>query len=177
MGMKILNFPEFRQTSDYDCGANALQAILAYYGIDVEENKIIKTAGTNKRIGTTIKGITKTLKKYKLKFHSGELDIEKIKKQLDRNHPVILILQAWKNKKKVGWEKDWRDGHYVIAIGYDKNKIYFEDPASIFRTYLSYNELDKRWHNKQKNQKYIHYALSVYGKKPKFSLKKEVHMD
>lgn len=175
--MKILEFPEFKQISDYDCGAKALEAVLTYYGFDTNEEKIIKLAGTNKRSGTTINGMTKTLEKFKLKFHEGEFELGKIKRQIDGGHPVILILQAWTEKKKIDWEKDWGDGHYVVAIGYDKNKLYFEDPYSPIRTYLSYDELNKRWHNQQKNKKFRHYAISVYGKKPKFSADKKVHMD
>ena len=175
--MKLLDFPNLRQTSDYDCGAKALQSILAYYGICIDEEKIMKIAGTNKRSGTTIPGIIKTLKKFNLKFYSGESEIKKIKKQIDKKHPVILILQAWAKKPKADWENGWKNGHYVVAIGYDKNKIYFEDPASIFRTYLSYDELEKRWHNQQKNKKYNHYAIFVYNKKPDFSSRKKIHMN
>jgi len=40
--MKILDFPELRQTFNYDCGAKALQSVLAYYGIDIREEEIIK---------------------------------------------------------------------------------------------------------------------------------------
>jgi len=93
-------------------------------------------------------------------------------------YPLIYLISylVYKNQKKIDWEKDWKDGHYVVAIGYDKNKLYFEDPSSPLRTYLSYDELNKRWHNQQKKEKYFHYAISVYGKKPKFSLNKKVHM-
>jgi len=52
--MKILEFPELRQTYEYDCGANALQGILAYYGMEIREELIIKSAKTNKIYGTSI---------------------------------------------------------------------------------------------------------------------------
>ena len=88
--MKILEFPGLKQTFSYDCGATAIEAILDYYGFDVEEEKIIKLAGTNKKDGTSIKGVIKTLENFKLKFHAGELEIEKIKKQIDEGHPEDL---------------------------------------------------------------------------------------
>ena len=173
--MKILMFPELRQTYNYDCGANAIQSILGYYGIDTRESKIMKIAGTTKA-GTTIKGIIKTLKKFGLKTKAGEMTISQIKKYIDKKIPVILVLQAWFKKKKPDWEKDWKDGHYVVAIGYDKNKFYFEDPSSELRTYLTYDELDKRWHEKVNKKIYIHFGISAYGKKPSYSLKKNIHM-
>ena len=174
--MKILTFPELRQTYEYDCGASAVEAILDYYGIDMREEKIMKTAGTTKN-GTSIKGIIKALKKYRLKVKSGEMTISQIKRYIDNKIPVILMLQAWTKKKKPDWEKDWIDGHYVIVIGYDGHKFYFEDPASASRTYLTYNELDKRWHDIDTDRKkYIHYSIATYGKKPRYSLKKRIHM-
>jgi predicted double-glycine peptidase len=32
---ELKGFPELRQASGYDCGASALQSVLAYYGIAV----------------------------------------------------------------------------------------------------------------------------------------------
>lgn len=175
--MKILVFPELRQTYNYDCGAKAAHAILAYYGIDVRESEIIKISHTT-RAGTPLRGIIKTMKKHGLKCQAGAMTIDKIKKYIDKKIPVLLVLQAWTDKKRINWEKDWIDGHYVVAIGYDRSKIYFEDPSSIMRTYLTNRELIKRWHDVDTDgKKYINYGLAVYGKKNKFSLKKSIHMD
>lgn len=172
----MLEFPEDRQTYSYDCGAKVTQAVLAYYGIDVREDKIMKLVGTT-RAGTAIKGIVKTFHKFGLKCKVSKLNINHIKKSIDKKIPVILVLQAWTEKKKVNWEKDWIDGHYVVAIGYDDKKIYFEDPSSVLRTYLTYEELKKRWHERDKGgKKYINYGIIAYGKNKKFSFNKKVHM-
>lgn len=174
--MKILDFPEVRQAYDYDCGAAAIESILEYYGFNVPESKIIKQAGTTKS-GTHPKRVATTFKRYKLKHKSGVFTIDKLKKYLDKKIPVILLIQAWTDKKKINWEKDWTDGHYVIAIGYDSKRIYFSDPYSIIKDYLSYNELEKRWHDKiSKKVNYINYGIAVYGKKPNFNLKKAIKM-
>lgn len=175
--MKILRFPELRQAYDYDCGANALESVLSYYGFDVSEDRIIKKAKTTKD-GTSIKGILKTIKKFRLKSKSGEMTINQIKEYIDKKIPVILLLQAWTEKKKVNWEKDWHDGHYVVAIGYDKSKFYFTDPSSVLRTYLTFKEFGERWHDiGTDGKKYIHFGIAVYGKKPKFNFKQKIHMD
>jgi len=47
--MKMLDFPNARQTFEYDCGAKAMHAVLAYYGVNANENEILKIAKTNKR--------------------------------------------------------------------------------------------------------------------------------
>ena len=175
--MKLLTFPELRQTYEYDCGAKATEAVLEYYGFDVSESEIMKIANTT-RSGTPIKGIIKTIKKFGLKHKAGTMTLSQIKKYINKKIPVILVLQAWTEQKEVNWEKDWRDGHYVIVIGYDKHKLYFADPSSILRTYLTYKELDKRWHDKnQQNKRYVHYGIAVFGHKPRFNPKEKIHMD
>lgn len=175
--MKTITLPQLRQVYNYDCGANALQAILVYYGIEIREDRIIKSAGTVKN-GTPIQGIIRTAEKYGLKTEAREMNITDIKKHIDRKIPVILVLQAWAKKKKIDWEKDWLDGHYVVAIGYTKDKIIFEDPSSFERTYLKYDELEKRWHDIDLNgKKYFHYGIAIFGKSPKFHAEKILHMN
>jgi len=174
--MKILEFPELRQTYGYDCGAKSIQAVLAFYGKDVREDKIIKYTGTNKK-GTSIKGIIKTAEKHGLKCKAEQMEIKDLKKYINKKIPVIVVLQAWTNKKKVDWINDWIDGHFVVAIGYDSKHIYFEDPSSVLRTYLSYAEFKKRWHDVDTDgKKYFNYGIIVYGGKCKYKFKKSVHM-
>ncbi len=175
--MKIITLPQLHQTYGYDCGAKALQAVLVYYGIEIREDYIIKYAKTSKR-GTPIKGIINLAKKYGLKTNAGEMAIKDIKKFIKKNIPVILVLQAWAENKNIDWKKDWVDGHYVVAIGYTKDKIIFVDPFSFKRTYLRYNELEKRWHDiDTKGKKYFHFGIAIFGKPPKFKISEIVHMD
>jgi ABC-type bacteriocin/lantibiotic exporter with double-glycine peptidase domain len=175
--MKTITLPQLHQTYCYDCGAKALQAVLVYYGIEIREDNIIKFAGTTKD-GTSIQGIIKVATKYGLKTVSRQMTINDIKEYIKKKIPVILVLQAWTKKKKVNWEKDWTDGHYVVAIGYTKDKILFEDPSSFKRTYLEYDELEKRWHDVGTDgKKYFHYGIAIFGKKPQFNKNEVVHMD
>ncbi len=174
--MKILNFPEFRQTYNYDCGANAIQTVLAYYGFDVSENKIMEMAGTTKK-GTSASGIKKVIKKYRLKYESGTMNLSKLRDYIDKKIPVIIPLQAWTEDKNAKYKNDWIDGHYAVAIGYDQKRIYFEDPSSVLRTYLTLEELKRRWHDKGADgKKYFNYGIAVYGKKPNWNQKRIIHM-
>lgn len=175
--MKLLNFPEERQTYTYDCWAKATQSVLNYYWIDVRENIIMKTAWTTKD-GTPIAWIEKVAHKNWLKTTIEHMNITKIKDYVDKKIPVIVVLQARSNKNHPDRKNDWSDWHYVVVIWYDKTKLYFEDPASIYRTYLFNQEFKDRRHDKDiNNRPYIHYGIAVYGKKPKYNLKKRIHMD
>jgi len=176
--MKIIKFPELRQSFDYDCGAKATEAVLAYYGIDAQEDKIIEVAGTNKN-GTPLKGIVNAAEFYGLSANIEKMTIDALKMYLDHDVPVIILLQAWAQKKDVDWENDWMDGHYVVAIGYDDNHVYFEDPYSVLRTFLAFDELLKRWHDidSSENKKYVDLGIIIHGQGGEYKIERPVHMD
>lgn len=164
--MKLLNIPRYRQTYEYDCGSTSIQMVLAYYGVDVRKEKIMKIACTDKT-GTNPKNMIRTLKKFKLVTEAKEMSLDDVKKFVDKKTPVILLIQAWSRKKNPNWKKLWTSGHYVIAIGYDKNRIYFADPASIHITSLKNQEFIERWHDIDiYGKKFINFGIAVNGKKP-----------
>lgn len=78
--------------------------------------------------------------------------------------------------RKKEWKNDWTDGHYVVAIGYDRGKIYFEDPYAYERTFLSFRELNDRWHDVAGGNIYNHFGIALYGKAPKFKSRRMIHM-
>lgn len=175
--MKILALPKLRQTFNYDCGAKAIESVLAYYRIEVREDKIIKLAATTKE-GTKIKNIEKVICKYGLKIKSGRMNIEDLIIYIDKKIPVIIALQAWTNKKQVIWKTNWSDGHYVVVVGYSKDRIIFADSASYNYSYLTFRELANRWHDVDiDGKKYLNFGMAVYGKKPKYNEDKLIHMD
>ena len=83
LNLRFLTFPNLRQTYDYDCGATVVQAVLAYYGIHIRKDHIMKIAGTSKRDGTSLSGILKVLKKQGLKYQARKMEISEVKKFLE----------------------------------------------------------------------------------------------
>jgi predicted double-glycine peptidase len=174
--MVLLEFPELRQAFEYDCGANALQSVLAYYGIELSEELLIKEAKTS-HSGTAVINVAKTAKNHGLKVVSRKMTTEDIKKYLNEKIPVIVLLQAWSGKKNPDWVKDWWDGHYVVAIGFDTSKIYFEDPYAFKRAFLTCQELEDRWHAIVWGKKYVNRGIAIYGENPLYRSRGMVHMD
>lgn len=167
--MKLLEFPMFRQASPYDCGVIAAQAVLAYFGINLRADHIIKEAGTTTS-GTSVEGIIQVLRNANLECDARILTIDEIKAAIDQSNPVIVVLQAWCDKPVAKWEECWTEGHYVIIIGYDTHRLYFEDPSSIQRTFLTLRAFKQRWHDiDDRGKKYLNYGIIVSGKKPEFS--------
>ena len=169
----LLDFPELRQTYNFDCGACALASVLAYYGIDVREDTVMQIARTAKS-GTNVAGIVKTLRYYGL-TPDRCASVEGIKKAIDQQYPVILALQAYKTSSKA-YRRTWGDGHYVVAIGYDAERVYFEDPSSYKRTWLSFEELEDRWHDVDGCRRLRRWGCVARGT-PKYKSDESTHMD
>jgi len=149
---KLIEFPEFRQVYAYDCGASAVLCILAFFGIDEREENLLDSLDVSEDDGTSAENIEKVLKKeygIKTKQLTG-LTIDSLKKLLDKDKPVLMLIQAWPDKEKKDeddWIEEWNEGHYVIAVGYTDKEIIFEDPSSVVRAYIPFEEFDKRWHD------------------------------
>lgn len=175
--VKVLDIPDTRQTFNFDCGAKAVQTILAYYGKDIREDNLIKALGTNVE-GTDVKNILKLFKKLGLRVVEGQLTIEHLREAVKNGWPVLMPIQAWTDDLlKTNWSSDVDDGHFVIAIGYRNGDIIFEDPAAFEKQYLPEDELEERWHDFDSDgEKYDHYGIIVKGD-PEYSSTKVKHME
>ena len=166
--MNIINLNEMRQTYDFDCGPKALQTVIAYYGFDIREEKLIKQLGTGDD-GTRVAKMIEVAKRYGFKVKHGTISLSDLKETVNSGYPVIVLVQAWAEKKmsKEDWENDWEDGHYVVVIGAEKERLVFEDPSSIRRTWLTDEEFMTRWHDVDtgSDEKFVNYAIILYGVK------------
>lgn len=144
-----ISLPKVEQTTGYTCGAAALRAICLYYGIGPDdEDDYRRIVGSDPDDGTPPKNIVKAAKKLGFHVKSKEnMTLDNLRMRLTKGIPVICALQAWGPPKQ--YHKD-SNGHYVIAIGYDDDKIYFEDPSmKKNRGFLTNNEFLERWHDKE----------------------------
>ena len=147
-GFKLLEFPENRQTYNYDCGANSLLSVLQYYGCDFLEDEIIERSHTTEEDGISNEDLCKAIESYGLKFEARDnMTIDEVKRHIDDLHPVILDIQAYPENPEDDVALSVDDGHYVVAIGYNGDTIIFEDPSSSNRTSLESSELIRRWHD------------------------------
>src|SRR5690606_6541339 len=103
-------------------------AVLGYYGDWVMEDELAKELKADPNNGTPYKNIVSYAesKGYTAKVKTG-MSIEALKAHLDAKQPVIVLIQAWGERTKP-WSETWDAGHYVVAIGYDAERVYFMDP-------------------------------------------------
>ncbi len=168
-----ISVPDTSQQEDYSCGASCLQAVCHYYGVGKEDEwEYVKDLKMDKRIGSHPFQIKRLARIYGLEsMEIQPLAIKELRHWLQRRKPVLLMIQAWGEEKgKSGYRKSykgiWEDGHWVVAIGYDHQGIFFEDPSlQAIRGYLSDSELEERWHDVGPHQRHIeHYGLILWKK-------------
>lgn len=176
-----VNLRDVQQRDNYSCGAGAAMSVFAFYGVGPEDLEELKTAlQTNNEFGTYYKNIADYAKSLGLDVSTvQEMSKQDLQKLLNENTPVILSMQAYATDEKVYDDPNSNDdGHYVVAIGYDKDDyFYFMDPSLTGRHgFLSWSDLEKRWHENEGSDKLElshHLALVIKpGKQRKFMARK-----
>ncbi len=158
--------PDVRQNTNFSCGAAALHAVCAYWGVGPDsEYDYMKNLHTDPDFGTLPQEMIKFAQNEGLKVEARQrMTIIDIKTALDRtpSRPVIVLIQAYGDPKTYR-END--NGHYVVAVGYDDGHIYFEDPILFgIRGELTYKEFDLRWHDDDGfGNIYDHYGIIAWG--------------
>ena len=158
-----IDLPSVRQSKNFDCGAAALRSIAEFFkaGPD-KEQEYIKLVNATHEKGSTPIAVMAGAKKIGLQAEMHKkMTIRQLISFLEQKKPVICAIQAWGDKKTY---PDRKSGHYVIAIGYDNQKIYFEDPSlQGKRGFLSHHDFNKRWHDEEDNgDVYDHAGLVIW---------------
>ncbi|MDD5475175.1 MAG: cysteine peptidase family C39 domain-containing protein [Syntrophales bacterium] len=167
---KMIDLHIGRQTFDFDCGAQALQTVMAYYGVDVRGDELMKALGTGPK-GTSVQALIAVAESYGFQVNSGNnWTLARLKGVVDEGYPVIVLLQAWADRFMTldDWRRNYEDGHYSIVIGHDTGVLLFEDPASFRRVWLRDREFLARWHDRDpiSGEEYHHFGMVLKGKPP-----------
>jgi uncharacterized protein YvpB len=90
------------------------------------------------------------------------MNINDLKKWLKQKRAVIVCLQARGSKE----EQDRLElGHYMVAIGYDSDNMYFEDPyqSKGYRGCIPIEDFLKRWKDStSEGAKRFRWGLAVW---------------
>ncbi len=164
----LLPVPGVRQHTNYSCGEAALLSVLAYYGIDQRQDKLTEQTGTTYDDGTNYKAIIKVAGDYGLQpVAASHMTKDDLIANVKQGIPVIIAMQAWEEKGDPRDVKEWSsridDGHYIVAIGYDDSRIYFADPAMFPIGYITFEELDARWHDGEGDEVLDHFGIAISG--------------
>jgi predicted double-glycine peptidase len=166
----MIELNNLRQTFDFDCGAKALQTVMAYYGVDTREDELIAELKVTQE-GTRPINMKLVAKSHGFKVKSGVgWTLEDVKRYVNAGTPVIVLLQARAERFMTleDWSKDYDDGHYAIVIDTRNEIVVFEDPSSFRRTWLAESEFVLRWHDRdpKTRRKLERFGMVLLGKEP-----------
>ncbi len=164
-----------RQSTEYSCGASALQAVLSYWGKDLDEEELMKLLHTTPETGTYPEDIVRVAHELGFEAEVKEnLTINDVEKSTKKGNPVIVLGQAWRSREESGKAvaDDWEDGHYVVILAVDKEYVYFEDPfVRMGKGFAPRQMFEEHWHNIGGKtlagaSKQMHLGIFIRGNKP-----------
>jgi len=141
----LLHLPYIFQKTNYSCGAASLMAVALYYGVGYDtEEEYIHHCRSGIRKGTHSKDIVRVAESIGLSaVYKEHMTIDELIMNLAKNNPVLCAIQAWGTLEDY---KKLKDGHWVVAIGFDEDKIYFEDPSlQDAKGFIFKKDFDFRW--------------------------------
>ena len=184
----FIRIPLLAQSRDYTCGVSSLRSVLLYYGEEYSDRELIAALGSNPRNGTSYRSILRFANRTFADPHKRNFRMRKVtgmtaddlRRQIYLGRPVILSLQAW-GKPGVDLRRQWDEGHYAVAVGYDENNIYFMDPSTAGRyAYIPIGEFLDRWHDQDPvtGEKLVHWGLVIgnEAKKPVYDARAVMRM-
>jgi len=145
----LIRVPLVRQSKNFTCGVASLESVLGYYHQSVPEGKLAERLKTTEAVGTRYWNMVRFARNHGYKVRKVlDMALEDLEKWIDRRRPVIVIIQAWADPP-VDYPHDWNDGHYVVAVGYDDENLYFMDPSTLGHyTFIPREEFLTRWHDR-----------------------------
>ncbi|MGO9387662.1 MAG: C39 family peptidase [Methanobacterium sp.] len=149
---KLLNVPNVEQPNNYTSGPTSLQAVLAYYGTNINLDELINSTNTTLENGTLPNNIAQAARQNGFNAQIQQnMTLQDLQQNINNGTPVIIDCQAWRSNTtnlNENWTNDTMNGHYMVVIGIDNQNVYFEDPAILgSRGYITDQEFLDRWHD------------------------------
>jgi predicted double-glycine peptidase len=162
----LLPVPMVSQAWPWSCGGAALMATLLYFGVfDGSESQLDDEMGATSDNGTRVIDIVAEARRFGLSADARTgLALADLDRELSRGGVVIVALQAWATSAVANWRTHWEDGHYVVLVGLDTDRVYVMDPS--IRTgygYLSRDQFTERWHDydRQDGRRVVYDRLGI----------------
>jgi predicted double-glycine peptidase len=123
--------PLVRQATDYTCGVASMMSVVCYWtGEDLEESVVANEVNSTETHGTLVAHMISFAQKKGFDVEKRlDMNLNELFSFIDKKIPVIVLIQAWPQPLLiVNWTLDYSDGHWVVACGYDAQRIFFMDP-------------------------------------------------
>jgi predicted double-glycine peptidase len=163
-----IDLPNTTQTTEYSCGASALLAVCSYFGVGPEDEWDFIADMKVRHWGSDPIQITTAAARYGLEVvEYRPMSDEQLVDCLGSGRPVVMMLQAWASRRPKSYRNVWNEGHWIVAIGHDRDGVYFEDPSIHgARGFIPFAKLDERWHDVEgpRNARVERLGISLWRK-------------
>ena len=159
--------------TEYSCGACALQAVMSYWGKNVDEIELMNVLQTTSEEGTYPENIVRGARALGFEAEARDhLSLEEVEKITAGGAPMIALVQAWRSETRAADSAagEWDNGHYIVVLGVDKDHVYFQDPfARMSKAFMPRATFVKHWHqvmgaDLKRNPKLMQLGIFVRGK-------------
>ena len=159
------------------CGGYTIKAILSAYKLDDGRKPNEYLPSLKKSLGfTTPKIIQRVLKTYRINSQIKNADklsdkekIELIKNEINKNHPVVLLIgNGYSKKGKYSWLQQQLIAHWISVWGYNNRKELFyiydsyahrKKNISIGNVQRTYQQLLRDWKGAFYTRKYLYIII------------------
>jgi predicted double-glycine peptidase len=166
--------PVVRQRQNFSCGAAVTLTLLRYWCVEpyarVEEEALYASLSTTDARGTEPEPMVALLNRggVDARYRHGDVTIGDLERAVDAQEPPIVDLQAWR-EHDAPWREIWDAGHYVMMVGYDRERLFFADPSNLTPegyAFLLRDELDERWHDLsgERDERLVRMTIFARGK-------------
>jgi predicted double-glycine peptidase len=164
-----------RQSTDYSCGASALQAVLSYWGKEIEELELMKLLNTNSDVGTYPENIVHGARSLGFRAHMKDhVSLDEVRRFTADGKPAIALAQVWRSYRdsSASPADEWDSGHYIVILGVDEEYVYFQDPfIRMSKAFVPRKSFEEHWHHamggdRENNPKLINLVIYVEGDAP-----------
>lgn len=166
VGKILYDVPLVEQTTNWTCGAAAMQAVLAYYGLSFSEADLALQMGSTPKEGTDHNRMAQFARDRGIgAVVKSNLTLKDLAESIEKGNPPLIEAQAYSDDKTKPYKEMWNSGHYLVVIGLDDKYVYFIDSsAGMKRAFLPIEEFLERWHDLgEKNVKLEHTAILFTG--------------
>lgn len=162
-----------RQITEYSCGPAAVQSVLAYWGQEVDQPKLMEVFRTTEEVGTHPEDMVAGLRTLGLDAEMKEnCTVDDLAEFTSKFGPVIALGQVWRSQSAgLAATDDWGSGHYFIVLGVDAENVYCQDPyLGMCKGFVPRSVFEEHWHQAMggdltKARKLMHVAIFIRGSK------------
>lgn len=141
----MLAIPDVRQRDNYDCGPACVKSVEQFYGRNRPLVEYVAGLVASPTEGTDPRTVERYLRGLGYCILSGEMTVDLLRHFTDKDWPVIVLTT----------------GHYVVARGVARGRVYVQDPDLGPRSIKS-EDFAKAWEDHDRVETFHRWGIAVW---------------